>query len=121
MRFLFIDDDEGFRDLATDAMKIHGVDFMCAPSWEEAEKSLDEFKPTHVFVDIFMPKMSGIEFVKKHQDYDGKFYLITTDFDREQVVDELNSGPIFFNGTINKSSFIAGIRAVVQSVQRLYA
>jgi response regulator of citrate/malate metabolism len=121
MRLLFIDDDKGFHDLAEQASDFYGVEFRAADNWVDAEHLLESFKPTHIFIDIFMPKGSGIDFVRRHQDYDGNLYLITSDFERERITDELNAKPLLFSGTIVKDKFLDGIKLVVNHAQRLHA
>ena len=115
MKLLFIDDDPGFNDLATQASTNYGVDFKVVDNFQDADKLLKSYEPTHVFVDIFVPKGNGIDFVKEHQSYPGKFYLMTVDFEKEGAADRLNNSAVFFNGTITKDKFINGLRALVMS------
>jgi response regulator of citrate/malate metabolism len=120
LKLLFIDDEPSFNELASEASRHYGVEFKTATNFKEAQELLKTYEPTHIFVDIFMPGGNGVDFVKANQDYDGKFYLMTADFEREGAADKLNNDVIFFSGTIVKSRFINGLRAVVMSEQRLY-
>ena len=117
MKLLFIDDDPAFIELAAQASEGYGVDFLVTQSFMDAQALLGTYKPTHIFVDIFMPGGNGVDFVKQNQNYDGKFYLMTADFEREGAADKMNNDSIFFSGTISKNKFINGLRAVVLSGQ----
>jgi CheY-like chemotaxis protein len=60
-RVLVIDDDQGFRDFARDAVLTKGWTVETAANGVEGCQAFLRFKPDIVVLDIVMPKMDGFE------------------------------------------------------------
>jgi len=69
-KVLVVEDEFGLQDTLRDVFRMEGYDVRVAVDGEKGYQTFLDFKPDLVFTDIVMPKMSGIELVKKiRQDY----------------------------------------------------
>lgn len=64
-KILVVEDEFGIQETLRDVFIMEGYDVRIAVDGEDGYKAFLEFKPGLVFTDIVMPKMSGIELVKK--------------------------------------------------------
>jgi len=64
-RILIVEDEFGLQETLRDVFIMEGYDVKVAIDGEEGYQSFLEFKPDLIFTDVVMPKMSGIELVKK--------------------------------------------------------
>jgi DNA-binding response OmpR family regulator len=60
-KILFVDDDEGLRNLYEEELKEEGYEVITAKNGKEALQKLEREKPDLVVLDIVMPKMDGME------------------------------------------------------------
>lgn len=64
-KVLVVEDEFGLQETLRDVFRMEGYDVRVAVDGEEGYRTFLEFKPDLVFTDVVMPKMSGIELVKK--------------------------------------------------------
>jgi DNA-binding response OmpR family regulator len=60
-KILFVDDDEGLRDLYKEELEEEGYEVLTAKNGKEGLENLEKEKPDLVVLDIVMPKMDGME------------------------------------------------------------
>jgi len=65
MKVLIVDDDPASRELMGDIISLEGHDLRSAADGYQALSLFKEFKPHLVFSDIQMPKMDGLELLKR--------------------------------------------------------
>ncbi len=70
-RILFVDDDEHLTRIVGDFLKHEHYDVRTAGSAEDAIKVLEKFQPDLIVLDISMPGMGGIGFLKRISNPDG--------------------------------------------------
>ena len=64
-KVLVVEDEFGIQETLRDVFRLEGYDVRVAVDGENGYKTFLEFKPDLVVTDIIMPKMTGIEMVKK--------------------------------------------------------
>ena len=64
-KVLVVEDEFGLQETFRDIFRLEGYDVRVAVDGENGYQTFLEFKPDLVFTDVVMPKMSGIELVKK--------------------------------------------------------
>ncbi|NLC56772.1 MAG: PAS domain S-box protein [Armatimonadetes bacterium] len=64
-RLLLVEDNADTRTLIADSLTLDGYDVRAAASGEEALQVLQEFRPDLMLVDIGLPGMDGIEFLRR--------------------------------------------------------
>ena len=64
-KILVVEDEFGLQETFRDVFRLEGYDVRVAVDGENGYQTFLEFKPDLVFTDVVMPKMSGIELVKK--------------------------------------------------------
>jgi len=64
-KVLVVEDEFGLQETFRDVFRMEGYDVRVAVDGENGYQTFLEFKPDLVFTDVVMPKMSGIELVKK--------------------------------------------------------
>lgn len=96
-RILIVDDNFVNREIIGAVLKqlgIHHIEKAC--DGEEAIKYFHSFKPTLVLLDISMPKMNGLECLKKikilDRDKRAKIVMVTGSAEKEIVIEALKSG-----------------------------
>lgn len=62
---LFVDDEQEIRDLMQNVLSFEVKKVVVAQDGEEAYKLYKEIKPDIIFSDYHMPKMNGIDFIRK--------------------------------------------------------
>jgi YesN/AraC family two-component response regulator len=69
-KVLVVEDEFGLQETFRDIFSLEGYDVRVAVDGKDGYKTFLEFKPDLVFTDVVMPKMTGIELVRKiHQDH----------------------------------------------------
>ena len=64
-KILIIDDEAAIRQILAESLKDEGFDVLAAPDGPTGLQVLADFKPHICFLDIWMPKMDGIEVLTK--------------------------------------------------------
>lgn len=64
-KILVVEDEFGIQETLRDVFRMEGYDVRVAVDGEDGYESFLKFKPDLVFTDVVMPKMSGIELVRK--------------------------------------------------------
>jgi CheY-like chemotaxis protein len=64
-KILFIDDSPLFRDPVADSLRRKGYEVITAASGVEGLKALDTGLPSIILLDVAMPEMDGLTFLKK--------------------------------------------------------
>jgi CheY-like chemotaxis protein len=64
-KILIVEDEFGLQETLRDVFIMEGYDVRVAVDGENGYKAYREFNPNLVFTDVVMPKMSGLELVKK--------------------------------------------------------
>jgi len=64
-KILVVEDEFGFQETMRDIFRMEGYEVRIAVDGENGYQVYSKFKPHLVFTDVVMPKMSGIELVKK--------------------------------------------------------
>jgi CheY-like chemotaxis protein len=76
---LIVDDSSFQRQILKTALKMGGFDIFEASSGEECLQLLQNTKPDCIWIDLLMPKMSGLELLDKlHQNYSGIPVIVGT-------------------------------------------
>jgi len=75
-KILVVEDEFGLQDTLRDVFIMEGYDVRVAVDGEAGYQTFLEFKPDLVFTDVVMPKMSGIELVKKIRQKNPKIKVI---------------------------------------------
>ena len=98
-RVLVVEDEFGLQETLRDVFSLEGYDVRVSIDGESGYKTCLEFKPDLVFTDIVMPKMSGIEMVKKiRQDHPNlKVIYISGFFGLKNVKYDLNEEVLKYN------------------------
>ena len=90
---LIIDDDQQIRDLLCVFFKRHDYQALQATNAETALKLLDDIAIDLIILDWMMPKISGIEFLKKlRESYDTRVIMLTAMGDMESRIEGLEAG-----------------------------
>jgi two-component system nitrogen regulation response regulator NtrX len=64
-KILIIDDEAAIRQILSESLKDEGFDVLAAPDGPTGIQVLSDFSPDICFLDIWMPKMDGIEVLTK--------------------------------------------------------
>ena len=67
-KVLVVDDEEHIRLLYSEELKDEGYEVDTAKDARDATKKIDEFKPDIITLDIRMPGIDGIEFLRKFRE-----------------------------------------------------
>jgi CheY-like chemotaxis protein len=77
---LLVEDDSSLRSAYKMILTAHGYHVESAANGQEALKILKDFSPRIILLDLLMPVMGGLEFLKKykrHKDQDVDILLLT--------------------------------------------
>lgn len=92
-KVLIVEDDESLRNVLADKLKHEDFAVLEAKDGEEGLKLALKNKPDIILLDIIMPKMDGIEMLKKlREDQWGKtvsVLLLTNDTDPQHMIETL--------------------------------
>ncbi len=75
-RILIVDDEENIRLLYSEELADEGYEVMTAKDAHDADKKIPDFKPDLITLDIKMPGMDGIEYLRKFREKDKKTPVI---------------------------------------------
>jgi len=64
-KILVVEDETSIKTMLRDVFYMEGYDTMAVSDGEEGYHMFCEYRPDLVFTDVVMPRMSGLEFVKK--------------------------------------------------------
>lgn len=94
---IIIDDDKNIQNLLSEILEVQGVATKgIGSNGQEAVELFEERKPDIVFLDVRMPKMNGIDALKKIKQIDSnaKVIMITADSSKNIEKILLNEGAI---------------------------
>jgi len=121
LTILYAEDEEGIRKNIADLLRYYVKEVYEAGDGEEAFLLYEQKKPDIIFSDIYMPKMDGIEFVKKVRQSDMKtpIVMITAHTDKEYLLDavELHIEKYFVK-PINFEQLLSGLERCVALLER---
>jgi len=75
-KILVVDDEKNIRLLFKEELQGEGYDVDLAASAEDAENKIETFRPDLIVLDIKMPGMDGIEFLRRLKEKDRKIKII---------------------------------------------
>lgn len=86
---LYAEDEEGLRKNIADSLRYYAKEVLEASDGEEAYELYKEKQPDIILSDIHMPKIDGIELVKKIREEDSRvsIIMITAHTDKEYLLD----------------------------------
>ena len=64
-RILIVEDDRGVGDVFSRALSSRGYDVLVATTAETALNEVDQFQPDAILLDLRMPALSGLEFLRR--------------------------------------------------------
>ena len=76
MKILFVDDEEHILIVIGERIKSWGHELITAPGGKEALALLEKEKPDAIILDYMMPRMNGIETLRKIRQTDQKIPVI---------------------------------------------
>jgi two-component system chemotaxis response regulator CheY len=95
IRVMVIDDEFSHRRIMVQTLKSAGFDVVFeGVNGEDAVRFVPQFKPRFLFMDYHMPRMDGLEALKKVRESnpDTKVVMFTTDNDKDRVLEILKAG-----------------------------
>jgi len=121
LTILYAEDEEGVRKNIADSLRYYVKEVHEAGDGEEAYLLYEEKKPDIILSDIHMPKMSGIEFIKKVREKDLKtaVIMITAHTDKEYLLDavELHMEKYFVKPIILEQ-LLGGLEKCVEHLEK---
>jgi CheY-like chemotaxis protein len=98
-KILVVEDEFGLQETFRDVFIMEGYDVRVAVDGENGYQSYLKFKPDLVFTDVVMPKMSGIELVKKIRETNPniKVIYISGFFSLRNIKSDLNEDILRYN------------------------
>lgn len=121
LTILYAEDEEGIRKNIADSLRYYVKEVYEASDGEEAYLLYEQKKPDIIFSDIHMPKMDGIEFIKKVRERDAKtaVIMITAHTDKEYLLDavELHMEKYFVK-PINLEQLLEGLQRCVLHLEK---
>jgi len=87
---LVVDDQDGIRQLLYEVLQGEGFGVRLAANGKEALSAVEKYNPDVILIDMKMPGMSGIDVLrelKKNEDYEGKYVLMTA-YGELEIVNE---------------------------------
>ncbi len=104
-KILVVEDEVGLQELFRDILLIEGYDVSVAGDGAGGYEAYCQFRPDLVFADVVMPKMSGLELVRKIRDITPRIKVIFVSgfFGIEQLKRELDAEILRYGyGTLSK-------------------
>jgi DNA-binding response OmpR family regulator len=117
-----VEDDASIQRLVSDALKIHGFDPRVFGSAEKAYQALGtQAAPTLIILDILLPGMSGIDFVrlvKQNKAWDKIPIVVVSVLSREEGVKDgmADQTTFWINKPFDAGNLIQTIQNVLMSV-----
>jgi CheY-like chemotaxis protein len=109
INILVVDDEPDFRKLMTFWLVSKGYSVIEAAEGESAIRIVKEQPPSIVFMDLRMPKMDGVETIKKIREFNNEIpVIIITAFINDQKAKEampLGISGVFFKGSDFEEEF----------------
>ncbi len=90
-KILIVEDEKALNEAYEFLLKKQGYAVYVAHDGEEALRITDEVEPQLILLDLRMPRMSGIEFLKKYQltkDHPDVKVLVFSNLDTEKEIDQ---------------------------------
>lgn len=114
---LIVDDDPGIRQLMKDAIMEQGYKVVAVDSGESALEELDRQRFDLIFLDLVLPRLSGVEVLRNIKERNNKTMVavITGYGDDPVALEAMSLGPLFF---IRKPFQISEITEVLDAVMR---
>ena len=114
---LIVDDDPGIRQLMKDAIMEQGYKVVAVDSGESALEELDRQRFDLIFLDLVLPRLSGVEVLRaiKERNQKTMVAVITGYGDDPVALEAMSLGPLFF---IRKPFQISEITEVLDAVMR---
>ncbi|MCK4361696.1 MAG: response regulator [Dehalococcoidia bacterium] len=114
---LIVDDDPGIRQLMTDAIMEQGYKVVAVDSGESALEELDRQRFDLIFLDLVLPRLSGVEVLRNIKERSNKTMVavITGYGDDPVALEAMSMGPLFF---IRKPFQMSEITEVLDAVMR---
>jgi two-component system response regulator MprA len=75
-RILIVDDEEEIRQLVAEFLEARGYSVISAASGIEALTALERFHPDLILLDVMMPRMNGLEALRRIREVDGRVGVI---------------------------------------------
>lgn len=117
-RILFIEDGEVFRNLVSEALKRAGFEVQTAGDGEAGWSQLDTAKPDLIILDMAMPKLDGLSFLRRLRGND-KWSLVPVLVVSAHNAAAENAVRLGAQGYLLKSRF--SMPELIETVQRLTA
>src|SRR5207248_9392320 len=110
-----VDDEQGTLDLLTDALSDIGVRVLTARDPEVGFGLIKENRPQIVFLDLNMPKMSGMQLLEMVVNLDPgiEVFLLTGDYSTASAVEAIQKGAADY---LTKPISVANLRARVSKL-----
>jgi DNA-binding NtrC family response regulator len=87
---LIVDDDPGVREVLGSFLEEEGYAIITAEGGEEALKLIHEKRPSLLFLDIFMPGVSGLDVIRQIRTIDRSVPVVMiTGYDSDDIAREL--------------------------------
>lgn len=114
---LIVDDDPGIRQLMKDAIMEQGYKVVAVDSGESALEELDRQRFDLIFLDLVLPRLSGVEVLRNIKERSNKTMVavITGYGDDPVALEAMSMGPLFF---IRKPFQMSEITEVLDAVMR---
>lgn len=114
---LIVDDDPGIRQLMKDAIIEQGYKVVAVDSGESALEELDRQRFDLIFLDLVLPRLSGVEVLRNIKERNNKTMVavITGYGDDPVALEAMSLGPLFF---IRKPFQMSEITEVLDAVMR---
>ena len=114
---LIVDDDPGIRQLMKDAIMEQGYKVVAVDSGESALEELDRQRFDLIFLDLVLPRLSGVEVLRNIKERSNKTMVavITGYGDDPIALEAMSMGPLFF---IRKPFQMSEITEVLDAVMR---
>ena len=122
-RILVVEDEPGLRDLFRDILIIEGYDVRVAEDGARGYVLYREFRPHLIFADVVIPKMSGLELVKKIREITPqvKVIFVSGFFGIEPLKQELDAVVLKYGyGVLSKPFKISRMLGLVENYLRGY-
>jgi DNA-binding NtrC family response regulator len=107
-----VDDEQGTLDLLTDALSDLGVRVLTATDPEVGFRVIKQNRPQIVFLDLNMPKLSGMQLLEMVVNFDPaiEVFLLTGDYSTASAVEAIQKGAADY---LTKPISVANLRARV--------